>query len=523
MTRAARRVIALSIVAGPLILLGVTTAAGRPHDAGLVVALTALSALAVGAGARWLESPLRPAQGGWLDAIRAARAAILRSEPDDAIREALRALREPAGVSAVSPELWTLHPVRVATIDAAGYVQEKEATLPDDLLPLASGEPEATLRTDVLHALVVRRPELRALARWMEERGAMCATVVTRAGEAEGVLVLPRGPRVEALALEEARALKGLADALASAIFSRGALQRSMAREREASARAEEAAERAARMSHEVELGIGRNALATQRLARPAAVGGYAAASRMAFDAIERRVRAGAPVALVAPSGVDPVPYLARAHLGGPRAGGPLVLVDGTSSREHDVARWSDPKASPLALADSGMLVLLDGAALAVDVQRLIARALAERRAPWERPTALDVALAFTATLPPQWLVSSSRLDPLLASRLGDAEADPIRLPRLGERAEDIRAILTDRLAREGMRVRGAPIGIDDGAFARLVEYPFLGEDAELASIVQRLVARVSGDVVRARDVDELGLSFGAPAHSSRGGLASIP
>ena len=49
------------------------------------------------------------------------------------------------------------------------------------------------LRLEVLESFEVRRAELRPYARWMEDRGAMLAAVVTRAGEAEGLLVLPRG------------------------------------------------------------------------------------------------------------------------------------------------------------------------------------------------------------------------------------------------------------------------------------------------------------------------------------------
>jgi transcriptional regulator of acetoin/glycerol metabolism len=70
---------------------------------------------------------------------------------------------------------------------------------------------------------------------------------------------------------------------------------------------------------------------------------------------------------------------------------------------------------------------------------------------------------------------------------------------------------VTDRLAREGLRALGRPIGIEHAAFARLVEHPFPGEDAELAAIVQRLVATCTGDVVRAGDVDALQLSIAVP------------
>jgi transcriptional regulator of acetoin/glycerol metabolism len=111
-----------------------------------------------------------------------------------------------------------------------------------------------------------------------------------------------------------------------------------------------------------------------------------------------------------------------------------------------------------------------------------------------------------TAVATPDELVARSRLDPALALRLADARDSPVELPRLRDRAEDLRAILTDRLAREGLRVLGHAVGIEHAAYARLVEHAFPGEDAELSAIVQRLVARCSGDVVRAADVDALGL-----------------
>lgn len=158
--------------------------------------------------------------------------------------------------------------------------------------------------------------------------------------------------------------------------------------------------------------------------------------------------------------------------------------------------------ASPLALADGGLLVLLDAAALPLDVQHLVGQSLAERRAPWARADSLDIVLAMTTTTGPRSLADAGRLDPLLASRLGAAIDDPVHLPRIAERAEDIRALVADRLAREGLRVRGTPVGIDDAAFALLVDHPFEGEDAELTAIVQRLVARTSSEVIHEADVE---------------------
>jgi hypothetical protein len=519
LSRLARRMVVLSVVGGSVVLLGASASSGRGFGSSGVTLVIGVLLLAIGASVALLDAPLRPGRGAWLDAFARASADATRGDPDEALRCALLALRAPGGQQAPSPELWTFSPTRVTTVDAAGYAREREGELPEAILLFAGAEPEATLRAEVLDALEVRRPELRPLGKWMNDRGMMLATLVTSDGETEALLVLPRGPRDEPVTFEEVRALKDTADHLAAACRARGTQSRMLARAHEAMLRADAEGERVSRLLHERALDVGRDALAAARLARPATVGVYSAASRMALEALERRTAVGAPIAVVAPSGVDPVPYLARAHLAGTRREAPLVLVDATSAREHDLARWSDPDASPLALADRGMLVLLDGAALPVDVQQLVARCLAEKRAPWERPDVLDVQLAFSAVDPPDELVTLARLDPSLASRLADARTAPVELPRLRDRPEDLRAILTDRLAREGLRVLGRPVGIDQAAYGRLVEYPFPGEDAELSAIVQRLVARCTADVVRAADVEALGLAVGPGAGSGGTGL----
>jgi hypothetical protein len=506
--RATRRLVVLALLGGAVALVGASAASdGGGHAATATICAVAV-ALAVGAFARSLEGQLRPARGVWLDAFEHASAEAGRADPDEAIRGVLAAVRAAGGAASVSPELWSSPPTRVSTVDAAGYLHERDAELPEALLRVAVGEPQSTLRAAVLDALEVRRPELRVLAKWMIDRDALLATVVEGDGEAEGILVLPRAtrPTSEPPTLEEVRALKAAADRLAVACRTRATYARMLERAHEATKRADAAEERMDRLRHERDLDVGRDALATMRLARPATVGVYAASSRMALEALERRTSVGAPIAVVAPTGVDPVPFLARAHLAGVRRDAPLVLVDATSAREHDVARWSDPRSSPLALADRGMLVLLDGAALPAEVQQLVARSLTQKRTPWERPDPLDVQLAMTAVLPPDDLVAASRLDPSLALRLGEAQSEPVALPRLRDRPEDLRAILTDRLAREGLRVLGRPVGIEQAAFARLVDYPFPGEDAELGVIVQRLVARCRGEVVRAADIDALRL-----------------
>lgn len=510
--RVVRRTAVLAAAGGGVALVMAIFAADAPARAPVVVLVAVAAAVALGTQSKALEQLAAPESQALLAAVEDARRRILEAEPEDAITVALSAVRSPHP-GASPPELYSLTPARCTWVDAAGYLHHREGELPERLVPLASLEPCGVLRTDVLEPLEVRRPDLRPLLAWMHDARVLAAVVVVRSGQPEGVLLLPRGARTAPLTLEEVTALQSLSTSLGMALSSRAALARSHDRERAAEARAEEESDRAAALAHTLSLLKEQNRRATERLARPAAIGIYSAPSRLAYDAALRRAQAQAPVFVRAPSGVDPVPYLARAHLAGPRANGPFVIVDGTSAREHDLPRWKDPRVSPLALADEGVLVLLDAPALPADVQQLIGQTLSERRPPWERPQPLDVVLAVSSARSPSELAEPGGLDPALALRLGDALDAPIELPRLSERPEDLRAIVSDRLAREGLRLRGTPLGIDSAAFGRLVEYPFLGEDAELASICQRLAAICKGDVVRAEDVEQLGIP--APARES--------
>ncbi len=499
--RVSRRVVALTAAGGGVGFAGAAATEGRA-DAWIVVLCAVAVALGVGSAAAFFEAPLRPAAGAWLDAVAQAAEHAGRADSEDAIREALLALRAPLGLDCPSPELWTFAPTRMTTVDAAGYLYERDAEIPPALAVVAAGEPEATLRADVLEALEVRRPDLRPLGAWMSARGAWLVTLIASEGEVEGLLVLPAGRRAEGPTLEEVLAVKRAADRLATACRARAAAGRMLERVREARLEAQTAGALALRLQQERAIDTGRHALAAARVARPATVGIYSAASRMALEAIERLALLGAPIVVVAPSGVDPVAYLAHAHLSGIRGRAPLVLVDATSSREQDLTRWSDPSASPLALADGGLLVLLDGAALPLEVQALVARASAERRVPWERAERLDIQLALTAVAIPDDLLKEGRLSPALASRFGDACHTPVVLPRLQDRPEDFRAILTDRLAREGLRTLGRPVGIEAAAYLRLAEYGFPGDDVELRAAVQRLVANCTHDTITAADVE---------------------
>ncbi len=206
--RAARRAVVLAVSGTAVVGIGTVLAPRGGDDVREATLVTAAAALVVGVVAFAIDARMGTSRGPWVDAFARAAAAAGLPEPDDAIRDALLALRAPGGLSSASAELWTLAPPRATKIDAAGYLHDREAELPEGLVAVALREPEGTLRADLLRALEVRRPDLRPLSTWLEDRGIALAAVVSCGPEVEGVLLLARTARGAPETLEEVRALK---------------------------------------------------------------------------------------------------------------------------------------------------------------------------------------------------------------------------------------------------------------------------------------------------------------------------
>ncbi len=507
LARRRRRLLTLTLFGGPVAALALIAGESHSANSGILTMAIALATLGLGAAVSKLERNFLPAKGLLLDALAVATQSARESEGRTAMAKALVHLRDATGHGASSPELWTLHPTRVCTVDAAGYLDEKPAELPSQLIDIARGEPGGALRVEILRALEVRRADLRPLLRWLEDRGALFAVLVAESDEADGVIIVPAGTRTEPLSIEELHAAKLFADSFIAVCQSRSARSRHLEREKVLSDRASKTERENTALRRASALDDARHRLATLHLARRATVGVYSSTTRLAEGALDRQFQNDAPVVVVARTGIDAIAPMARAHLTGPRDNRPFVVVDATSSREHDLEYWRDPATSPMALAEGGRLVLVDGCALPREIQRLIATALQQRRSPWQPSAPIDIALAFTATVTPAKLLQDNLLDAELFAHFD--QVTPVALAGLRERGEDLFAIVADRLAREGLRVRGTPIGIEAAAFARFVEYPFEGEDHELAALVTRLVLHGNGDVVRVADMDAIGLRAG--------------
>jgi hypothetical protein len=508
--RAQRVLVAVTLLGGPTALFAASMASEVPREAGLIALLGSLAGVVAGLAGVPVARPLAPEQSRWLGAIEQARAAAGRADPEAAVTSALSALRQAFGPAARTPELWSIDPPTLATVDRAGYPSlEYGLEIPKLLYELAEGEPEQTLRTEVLETLEVRRADIRPPLAWLRSRDAMSVTLLTDEQGPLGALVLPAGTRVHALTLEEVRALRTLADRLAALLGVSSALARARAREAAARALADSHDDRALQLEHQLSAGSERHEALTRRLARSARIAAGSPAARLAIDELERSARMGAPVTLLTPPGIDPIPYAALVHIAGRHPERPFVVIDAADPDEQQGAIWRDPESSPLCLADGGSLMILSVAALSAETQRYLAEALTERRSPAGHAAPLEISIIVSVPTSIDVLVASGKLETPLADRLGD-RAVPI--PPLYARAEDLRGLFVDRLARIGVRLRGRPMGIDARAMGRLIEHAWPGNEIELEDVLTRAATLAEGDVVMRADLDQIGFEPSPPA-----------
>jgi hypothetical protein len=500
-----RRAVAALMLASP-VFLSLAVIKHKLSPESLPVAFLCMMPLLIVAGMLTpsLAERFLPLRGAWLRALRSALEETMRVDVDETVRAVLSQLRAPFEPTLRSPSIWMVEPPRMMGIDAAGYLHWRDRALPAGLLDAAAKEPFGTLRAEVLYDLEVRRAEYRPLATWFRDQGVQAVTVIACKGQNEGILLTPefdRGP----LSLEEIGATAQLASRLASAVAAHGTRARALLREHELLRRTELASDVAEDAAQRARKAFAKNRATTGLLARTAEAFSYAALVQSSRLALGRRIAIGAPIAIAVPGGVDAVAHVARAVLAEAKADSAFVPVDCTLSAMQILAHWRDRATSPLATAESGILLLLDVIALPTEIQELIARTQAERRAPWDSAEAFEFQLLCSLREP--YPETAEKLGFALRSRLESALADPIRLPRLVDRSEDLHSMILDRLARESMRVRGTPMGIHPAAFAMFVEYPFEGEEYELDALIVRLVRHAKSDVVTPDDVRALGLT----------------
>jgi len=507
-----RGTLAVVMLGAPTVLVSALFARAMPESSGTIVLVGTTTAVAIGVVARAVARPLGPEQSRWLDAIDAASRGALQPDPDAALRAALEALGRATTTTGARPEVWRADPEAVLSVDVAGYLHATAGSAPPRLYELAMTEPERTLRAEALKAVEVRRPDVRPLVAWFESRDAFSVTLIVDEAGPEGFVLLPRANRTAPMTLEEARAVRTLADRLSALSAVASALARSRDRERAAAEQAAALAEDRKRLTGALAGATARHRLAAERAARAVRRAAYSPAAKLSLEHVEATAARAAALALITPPGTDAAAWAACAHLAGPGRDGPLVLVDGASSAEHDPDTWLDDERSPLTLARGGSLAVLDVGALPACAQEALWIRLAQEEASAARSELRPPWLVVTTALPPAALRAAGRLLGPLAQRL---DAGVVPVPPLAERGEDLRALVLDGLAAAGLRTRGTPLGVEGHALRALLEHDWPGNDAELGAVLQAAARQAAGPLVTLSDLARAGFRPRAEAEPS--------
>jgi DNA-binding NtrC family response regulator len=301
--------------------------------------------------------------------------------------------------------------------------------------------------------------------------------------------------------LEEARAVRLLADRISALLAVSSALSRSRERELGALENARVAEQENQRLSRAVVGQSDENRHGAGKLSAALRRTTYSPAARASLDDLETKGRTNKDIWLVVPPGVDGLGWAAHAHLSSSRAGGPLVVVDATRSGETEQPSFLDSENSPFARASGGSLVLVEPRLLPQAERSELQRLLAHRG---ERESAALPALR-VLVLDHGDPGDGVLTDLFPAPVLRNLEESVVRIPALAERSEDFRALVLAMLARHSVRTGREPLGIDTAALRILLEHSWPGNDLELEAVLLRAALAARGPVVTANELDEIG------------------
>lgn len=448
------------------------------------------------------------------DAIKRARDAATTNDPNEVARGVLSSLSLLVGTPRAAPRLLLFSPMREVVLDAAGEARVREPVdlgdpdapsavsrvVPSALLSLAASEPLGVVRSEVLRAREVRRPDLRSALRFCESRDASAIVSVIVDGELDGLLLVPEPRSPETLGLRDVRALRAISRLCATRLSLEAALARASARAQRAELRARDIEHVVERAHHRVERLARSLATSSRPLERRVATIGYAPGSRALLGEIDVLAKSNEHLVVFHRPGTDPVPWIARLHRESGRVGA-MHVVDVGRKEGADATTWADAELSPIELARDGTLCVLAAPAMPRDAQKKLLGALSFREGPGPDPTPIDLRVVFAiASSDPEYesLERLAGLDPALVEHLRKA---PLRLLPLARRSEDIHAIALDRLAALGIALGREPLGLAPESLAILIEHEWSGDDLELDDILCRAALRSDGARIEAADL----------------------
>jgi two-component system, NtrC family, nitrogen regulation response regulator GlnG len=239
------------------------------------------------------------------------------------------------------------------------------------------------------------------------------------------------------------------------------------------------------------------------------------AAMRAVILAVDEHARGEAPVLICGEHGTGRELVARVLHQRGPRGRGTFIAVRPTfedvpvpaaaAARERGEDSTCERARRALRAAAGGTLLVKDVSDLSGPSQQTLRSAISSRAraASGEREPAevFDVRVVATADLDLERAVDAA----IVSRELYDLfRSQRIEVPPLRDRLDDLPALFQRWIKHYAAEIGRTTPTVSARALARLAEYPWPGNVAELKSIARRLVVRVARSRLEAGDVDEI-------------------
>ena len=231
-------------------------------------------------------------------------------------------------------------------------------------------------------------------------------------------------------------------------------------------------------------------------------------AMRAVVGAVDQFADGGAPVVICGEHGTGRELVARVLHQRGPRKTARFVAVrptfeDAPTSPRQAAAGGDACERARRALrsATGGTLLVKDVCDLSASAQRTLRRAIRDRGGDRDGAEVFDVQVVATADLDLERAVDAAILSRELYAQFA---ARRIEIPPLRERGDDLPELFERWIRHYAAEIGRSTLTVSSRAIARLAQYPWPGNVAELKSIARRLVVRVTRSRVEAGDVDEV-------------------
>ena len=269
-------------------------------------------------------------------------------------------------------------------------------------------------------------------------------------------------------------------------------------------------------------------------VALPETLIGRSAAMIEVYKEIGRVARTEMTVLLMGESGTGKELVARAIHANSTRSRGPFVTVNMAAIPKdlieselygHEKGSFTgavERRPGRFELASGGTLFLDVIGEMPIELQAKLLRVLQEReidRVGGSRPLPVDVRIVAATNADLARSVEEGRFRRDLYYRLAVV---PIRLPPLREREADVVLLARHFLAKFGEQLRGRPLALARDAESLLLAHAWPGNVRELQNVLQRVLLKLAGPRVTARDLNGLLPQGAAPERGLVGLVESV-